>query len=376
MKKILFNNISKSKNYLKHVEHLFSDYDLIRNKHFSNLCLEELQPLFPKSHLLLTHSATGGLEIIAYLLNIEKGDEIIIPSFTFVSSANAFVSHGATPVFVDIELETLNLDLDLVEKAITPKTKAVVAVHYAGHPCDLNRLKEICNRHNIYLIEDAAMAYGNKFEEKQLGGIGDFGVISFDSTKHISAVQGGLLIINNEKFQKRANNIYHIGTNRSDFTEGIVPYYEWVDVGSKYQMNELNAAILYEQLIHQNQIFEKRKVLSSNYYIALKPLKCLGYFSLLNEDLVASNTHEFYLITNNSKERDNLANYLFRNNVEALFHYNPLHLSKKGILLGRYLGGNNALNVSECMLRLPMHDEIGNDEINIVVHLIRSYYEN
>lgn len=324
----------------------------------------------------MTHSATGGLEIIAHLLNIEKGDEIIIPSFTFVSSANAFVSHGATPVFVDIELETLNLDLDLVEKAITPKTKAVVAVHYAGHPCDLNRLKEICNRHNIYLIEDAAMAYGNKFEEKQLGGIGDFGVISFDSTKHISAVQGGLLIINNEKFQKRANNIYHIGTNRSDFTEGIVPYYEWVDVGSKYQMNELNAAILYEQLIHQNQIFEKRKVLSSNYYIALKPLKCLGYFSLLNEDLVASNTHEFYLITNNSKERDNLANYLFRNNVEALFHYNPLHLSKKGILLGRYLGGNNALNVSECMLRLPMHDEIGNDEINIVVHLIRSYYEN
>lgn len=375
MKKILFNNISKSKNYLKHVEHLFSDYNLIRNKYYSNLCIKELQPMFPKSHLLLTHSATGGLEIIAHLLDVEKGDEIIMPSFTFVSSANAFVTQGATPVFVDIEKETLNLDLDLVEKAITEKTKAVVAVHYAGHPCDLNKLKEICDRHRIYLIEDAAMAFGNTYEGKQLGGIGDFGVISFDSTKHISAIQGVLLIINNEKFQKRANNIYHIGTNRSEFQEGNVPYYEWVDIGSKYQMNELNAAVLFEQLNLRFKILEKRQTVSALYFQLLNKMSEKNYFSMLNKQLITQNFHEFYIITKSKVERDNLLQSLTENNIEALFHYNPLHISKKGKEIGVYIGNNNSIIISNCLLRLPMHDELEIIDIENITNIIQRFYE-
>jgi dTDP-4-amino-4,6-dideoxygalactose transaminase len=373
MKKILFNNISKSKNYLKHVEYLFSDYHLIRGKHFSNLCLEKMQPLFPESSLLLTHSATGGLEIIAHLLNIEKGDEIILPSFTFVSSANAFVSHGATPVFVDIELETLNLDLDLVENAITPKTKAVVAVHYAGHPCDLNRLKEICNRHQIYLIEDAAMAFGNTFEEFQLGGIGDFGVISFDVTKQISSIQGGLLIIKNEKFQKRANNIYHIGTNRSDFTEGIVPYYEWVDVGSKFQMNELNAAILYEQLEQADDILEKRNRLSKLYYEELLPLESQQKLKLISQNLVESNYHEFYILLKDKLERDKFSSYLAEKGIESMFHYIPLHNSKMGSSFSNSKI-KNTIEISDALLRLPLHTEIDEEDAKYITQTIKLYW--
>lgn len=374
MKKILFNNISKSINYLKHVEHLFSDYDLIRNKHYSNLCLKQLQPLFPKSHLLLTHSATGGLDIIAHLLNIEKGDEIIIPSFTFVSSANAFVSHGATPVFVDIELETLNLDLDMVEKAITPKTKAVVAVHYAGHPCDLNRLKEICDRHQIFLIEDAAMAFGNKFEDSQLGGIGDFGVISFDVTKQISAIQGGLLIINNERFQNRANNIYHIGTNRSDFQKGNVPYYEWVDVGSKFQMNELNAVILHDQLSQFNTVLEKRNRLSKLYHEQLISLDDEGKLKLMSKELLEDNFHEFYILLHDNNERENLSRFLLDNGIESMFHYIPLHNSEMGNSFNSY-NIKNVSEVSSCLLRLPLHTELNEEDVEFVAQMIKSNWD-
>lgn len=373
MKKILFNNISKSINYLKHVEYLFSDYDLIRGKHFSNLCLKYLQPLFPESSLLLTHSATGGLEIIAHLLNIENGDEIIIPSFTFVSSANAFVSHGATPVFVDIELETLNLDLDLVEKAITQRTKAVVAVHYAGHPCDLKRLKKLCEKHEIYLIEDAAMAYGNKFDGKQLGSIGDFGVISFDVTKQISAIQGGLLIVNNDKFQKRANNIYHIGTNRSDFQKGNVPYYEWVDVGSKYQMNELNAAVLYEQLIQSEEILKVRNQVSKLYHKELFHLEKEGKLKLIPSSLLESNYHEFYLSLKDKKDREKLSVYLSNKGIESMFHYIPLHNSRMGNLFCKK-SIPHAIEVSDCLLRLPLHSEIVEKDVQFITGTIKSYW--
>jgi dTDP-4-amino-4,6-dideoxygalactose transaminase len=270
MMKVLFNNIGKTTNYIQNIELLYSDYNLFRKKHFSNLNLEILQKIYPSSKLFLTHSATGALEMIALLMNIQKGDEVILPSFTFVSSANAFVSRGATPVFVDIETETLNLDLELVEKAITPKTRAIIAVHYAGHSCDLNRLKSICEKHNLFLVEDAAMAFGNTYDGKPLGTIGDFGVISFDITKQISAVQGGLLLVNNQDFRKRAGYIYHIGTNREDFMEGNIPYYEWVDVGSKFQMNEMNAVSLYDQLIHFEEILTHRNKLSKQYYEQLK----------------------------------------------------------------------------------------------------------
>ena len=376
MKKILFNNIGKSINYLKHVEHLFSDYDLIRGKHFSNLCYEELQPHFLNSHLLLTHSATGALEIIAHALDIENGDEVILPSFTFVSTVNAFTSRGATPVFIDIEPDRLNLDIDLVERAITSKTRAIIAVHYAGHSCDLNRLKKICEKHSLVLIEDAAMSFGNTFEGKQLGGIADFGVISFDVTKHVSAVQGGLLIVNNEKYKIRTNNIYHIGTNRSDFTKGIVPYYEWVDVGSKYQMNELNAAFLYDQLKIKDDIIQKRKTISKSYFSGLKSLSELEHFLIMNESLIDSNIHEFYLVVKSEEDRHKLSAFLNEKGIESMFHYIPLHSATKGKEIGRFIGSNETQKASERLLRLPMHNELTEDEVEYIIQTIRTYYES
>lgn len=376
MKKILFNNSGKSINYLKHVEHLCSDYDLIRGKHFSNLCLQELQLLLPDSQLFLTHSATGGLEIIAHLMDIRRGDEVILPSYTFVSTVNAFASKGATPVFIDIELDRLNLNIEMVEQAITEKTKAIVAVHYAGHPCDLDKLKRICEKHSLFLIEDAAMAFGNKYHNVQLGGMGDFGVISFDVTKQISAIQGGLLIINNKNFAKRATNIYHIGTNRSDFTEGIVPYYEWVDDGSKYQMNELNAAYLYGNLLNRENILLNRKLISKKYYSGLESLSLLGHFKLMDKTLVSDNIHEFYLIVNHQDERQNLSKYLKEHGVEAMFHYIPLHNSKRGKKLGRFVGTNQTEFISERLLRLPLYDGLLDEEIEYIIELIKKYYAN
>lgn len=370
---ILFNNIGKTTNYLQHIELLYSDYNLFRKKHFSNLCLSILRPIYPDSKLFLTHSATGALEMIALLMDIQKGDEVIIPSFTFVSSANAFVSRGATPVFADIEPETLNIDLDVVENLITPKTKAIVAVHYAGHACDLNRLKAICEKHNLFLVEDAAMAFGNTFEGKPLGTIGDFGVISFDITKQISAVQGGLLLVNNPEFRKRAGHIYHIGTNREDFMEGNAPYYEWVDVGSKFQMNEMNAVSLYDQLVRYEEILKHRNRISRHYHRKLQPLEQEGKFVLITKKHIPENYHEFYLLLNSKEEREQFASYLLQNGIEAMFHYISLHQTKKG----RSFSSDtlpNASGISDRLLRLPLHTEMGDEATEYICNIIKSYW--
>lgn len=371
--KILFNNIGKSANYLNYVEQLYADYSLFRTKYFSNLCLDILNPIYLESNLFLTHSATGALEAIALLLDIQQGDEVILPSFTFVSSANAFVSHGAVPVFVDIERDTLNLDLDQVERAITPKTKAVIAVHYAGHACDLNRLRSICDRHKIYLIEDAAMAFGNTLEEKPLGSIGDFGVISFDITKQISAVQGGLLLVNNPAFAQRANHIYHIGTNRADFLEGNAPYYEWVDVGSKFQMNELNAVALYDQLTTYESILAHRKALSELYFDGLKSLVEAGKIRTISADQLQQNYHEFYVILSRAEERKKLTAYLAEQGIESMFHYIPLHNSKKGNA-HHAKDLPNSVEISACLLRLPLHVRVGVDEVRYCIHALKTFY--
>lgn len=370
---ILFNNIEKSANYLRYVETLYSDYSLFRKKHFSQLCLEILNPIFSNSQLFLTHSATGALEAIARLLDIQKGDEIILPSFTFVSSANAFVSQGAVPVFVDIEKETLNLDLDQVERAITPNTKAVIAVHYAGHACDLNRLRSICDRHNIYLIEDAAMAFGNTFDGKPLGSIGDFGVISFDITKQISAVQGGLLLVNNPAFAQRANHIYHIGTNRSDFLEGNAPYYEWVDVGSKFQMNELNAVALYDQLTSYVSILAHRKAISERYFDGLKSLVEAGKIRTISTEQLLQNYHEFYLILKDEAERKKLTTHLTEHGIESMFHYIPLHNSKKGNQF-QAVELPNSVEISGSLLRLPLHAKLSMDDVDYCVQVIKMFF--
>jgi dTDP-4-amino-4,6-dideoxygalactose transaminase len=376
MKKILFNNIYNSVNYTKNIEYLFSDYELFRKKHFSKLCIAEFSKTYLNADLLLTHSATGALEIIATLMNLKAGDEIIMPSFTFVSTANAFVSKGATPVFIDINESDLNIDCDLIEQAITPKTKAIIAVHYAGYPCDINRIKDICKQYNLLFIEDAAMGFGNSFEGKALGIHGDFGVVSFDITKQVSAVQGGLLIINNKDYFKRAQNIYHLGTNRSEFEQGTAPYYEWVDDGSKYQMNELNAAILLEQLENATVIIDNRIMLVKLYFEKLMHLETNKLIKLMPKSKINTDKHMFYMVLSSETERDQLKYYLLANGIEAMFHYIPLHDSKMGKQFGRYIGRNNTIDIAKRILRLPLHSMLNEEDISQITNKINYYFAN
>lgn len=374
MKKILFNDIKNYPDYAIRLNNLLSDYEQIRGKYYSKKSLDILNKTYNNSALFLTHSATAALEIIANLIDIKNGDEIIMPSFTFVSTANAFAKLGATPVFVDIEVENLNINLDLIEAVITPKTKAIVAMHYAGNACDMQRLKVICNKHNLYLIEDAAMGFGNKYANQPLGAIGDFGVISFDITKQIHAIQGGLLLVNNPEFVSRAQHIYHIGTNKSDFEKKEVPYYEWVDFGSKYQMNELNALVLHEQLQHAKEILAHRQNITQQYYKLLKPLEVDGKINLMSENFLPQSIHEFYVILKSEQERDLLSDYLKQFNIESLFHYIPLHTSKKGKEIARYSGGENTVKISQQILRLPLHQNISTDDVQYISSKINTFF--
>lgn len=370
MKEIKFNTIGKTRNYLKHLEHLFADYTSLRNKVFSTTCLEKLQSVFPESNLFLTHSATGALEMIAQVISIQPGDEVIMPSFTFVSTANAFVNFGAVPVFVDIDPHTLTIDVDQVEQRLSSKTRAVVAMHYLGHSCDMERLQTLCRDKNILLIEDAATGFGSEYRGHALGSLGDFGVISFDSTKHISAIQGGLLIVNNKSYSTRLERIYHIGTNRTEFEQDQVSHYDWVDKGSKYQMNELNAALLLDQLEQKEEILAYRKKISSLYNRLLRPLENQGAFQLMPVEMVQLNIHGFYLLFKDESMRQRYQSILSNDNIESFTHYRALHLSP----MGQRFSGSTACPVSEhvanCILRLPLHNSLSEEDIASVCKII------
>jgi dTDP-4-amino-4,6-dideoxygalactose transaminase len=372
MKKIPFNSFVPL-NYTNSFDELFANYDNFREKLFSNRCLELLQPDFPESQLFLTHSATGALELIAMLIDIKPGDEIILPSFTFVSTANAFVSRGAVPVFVDISEDDLNIDPILVEAAITPQTKAIIAVHYAGFACNMDQLMEIATRHNLFLIEDAAMGFGCDYNGQSLGSIGHFGVVSFDITKQLTAVQGGLCIINDAQFKERASNIYHIGTNRSAFNAGEAPYYEWVDIGSKFQMNELGAVVLYEQLKGRDVILGNRATIVDYYQFCFDELLDLNGTQIKRINSSGS-LHEFFLILSSSNARDKLLAYLKNNNIESLFHYIPLNTSDFGRRVAENENLPNTEHISSALLRLPLHHDMQKEDVKHIVTLIADFY--
>lgn len=375
MKPIVFNSVPEPIQILDYFKDLLSDYDLFKNKKYSSLSLEILKKQFPDSDLFLTHSATGALEMTALLMDLKEGDEIIMPSFTFVSSANSFANRGAVPVFVDIDPNTLNINPNHIESAITPKTKAIIAVHYAGHPCDLSQLKKIADQYQLFLIEDAAMSYGCHYQEKALGTWGDFGVISFDITKQISAIQGGLLIINNKKFSQRGSHIYHIGTNREDFNQKQIPYYEWVDKGSKFQMNELNAAVLYENLLQADNILKKRNHLSKRYYDLLAPLAQQQLFRIMPLERLEKNVHEFYLICPSKKTRESLTRFLKEYQIEALFHYIPLHNSSYGLKNCRHHHPTVTVQISETLLRLPLHINMTEKDVESICEIVKRFFD-
>jgi dTDP-4-amino-4,6-dideoxygalactose transaminase len=360
MKKIPFNSFLKL-NYAKSFDELFSDYDNFRNKTFSNRCLELLQPDFPDSDLFLTHSATGALEMIALLIDIKPGDEIILPSFTFVSTANAFVSRGAVPVFVDISEEDFNIDSILIEAAITPQTKAIIAVHYAGIACNMDALLDIANRHRLFLIEDAAMGFRCDYNGQSLGSMGHFGVVSFDITKQLTAVQGGLCIINDAQFKERASNIYNIGTNRSAFNAGEAAYYEWVDIGSKFQMNELGAVVLYEQLRVVEQTQKTLDALFHEYLNLFQNSPLANYIPrcFLSTVTLPKFKHSFFLILESEGQKNKLIDAFQKHEIEVFFHYSSLHQSKF------YKTNSTKVcklptseKIEKCIVRFPFYNQL------------------
>jgi len=317
-------------------------------------CLSEL---YSSSSVFLTNSCTTALEMCAQILDLKSGDEIIVPSYTFVSTANAFVASGATPVFVDIDKSSLNIDPDIVEAAITHRTKAVVAVHYAGNACSMSRLTHICSKYGLYLIEDAAQAVLS-FDPsgKALGTFGHLSCLSFHETKNITCGEGGALIVNDKTLVERAHIVYEKGTNRTLFLAGQVDKYTWREKGSSYAMSEVVAAFLYAQLLESRNIIEKRRDRWQRYDSLLAKIPSSIYSlppSILGS--VTQNAHMYYLLASTPVLRSHILQELNRRGVMAVFHYIPLHSSPAGIKYGRSFGVfPNTDSISARLIRLPL----------------------
>lgn len=342
---------------------------------FTRKCQNWLQTNLGTPKALLTTSCTTALEMAAILSDIGPGDEVIMPSFTFVSTANAFVLRGGVPVFVDIRPDTLNLDERLVEAAITERTRAVVAVHYAGQPCAMDTLKQLCQRHALRLIEDAAQAILAHDEGQSLGTIGDLGCLSFHETKNVISGEGGALLINDPALIERAEVIWQKGTNRKAFYRGQVDKYTWVDIGSSFLPNELTAAFLYAQLEHARRINAHRRVLYQKYLQLLRPLEEQGRIELPHSAISRANGHIFYLMCRDMGERAALIQHLARHGVNAVFHYVPLHDAPAGLRYGRSAGELPVTqNVAARLLRLPLFSDMGQDHVHTVVDAILAHY--
>lgn len=327
--------------------------------------------------ILLTTSCTSALEMMAMLLDIKEGDEVIMPSYTFVSSANAFVIRGAVPVFVDIRHDTLNINEKLVEQAITPKTKAVVAVHYAGVGCEMDTLSSICKKHGLYLLEDAAQGFGAEYKGKPLGTIGDLGTYSFHETKNIISGEGGCLIINNDKFQERSEIIREKGTNRSKFFRGEVDKYTWVDKGSSFLASDMIAAFLYAQLENAKEITEKRLDIWGKYHDFFESFEKRQLIRRpIIDESCKHNAHMYYVLLNELPERTRLIQYLKSRNINSVFHYIPLHSSPAGEKHGRVNGSMDVTNtVSDTLLRMPMFYELNDNHQKRIFNAISDFFK-
>jgi dTDP-4-amino-4,6-dideoxygalactose transaminase len=321
-----------------HIQEAVAAGQLAGNGRFTRQCQAWLQEKLGAPRALLTHSCTAALEMAALLLDLQPGDEVIMPSFTFVSSANAFVLRGAIPVFVDIRPDTLNLDETLVEAAITPRTKAIVPVHYAGVGCDMDRLLAIANRHGLAVVEDAAHALLSTYKGRALGSFGHLATFSFHETKNVISGEGGALVINDPRLVERAEILWEKGTNRSKFFRGQVDKYTWVDVGSSFLPGELTAAFLWAQLEDAGAITQQRLELWNRYAEASSPLIALGLRGPVIPAECEHNAHLFYLLLPANVPQDEVLKDLNSRGVNAVFHYVPLHSSPAGQRYGRTAG--------------------------------------
>ena len=344
---------------------------------FTKRCSRWLEEQTGSERVLLTTSCTHATELAAILADIKPGDEVIMPSYTFVSTADAFVLRGAKAVFVDIRPDTMNIDETLIEDAITEKTRAIVPVHYAGVSCEMDTICDIAKRHNLYVIEDAAQGVMATYKGRPLGTIGDYGCYSFHETKNLSMGEGGALLIKDKENVLRAEIVREKGTNRSQFFRGEIDKYTWMDAGSSYLPSELNAAYLWAQLEDAQKIYDDRMRSWNLYYEQLKPLADEGRIELpvIPEGCV-HNAHMFYIKTRDLKERTDLIFYLKGKQINSVFHYIPLHSSPAGKRLGVFHGEDKyTTRESERLLRLPMYYGLGKENIECVTESIKNFYK-
>lgn len=341
---------------------------------FTKKCQQWLEETTGCKKALLTHSCTAALEMSAILADIQSGDEVIMPSYTFVSTANAFVLRGGVPVFVDIRPDTLNIDESLIEAAITPKTKAIVPVHYAGVGCNMDAIMNIAKRHNLLVIEDAAQGVTAFYKGKPLGSIGDLGAFSFHETKNIISGEGGALLVNKPELVERAEIIREKGTNRSQFFRGEVDKYTWQDIGSSYLPGEIIAAFLWAQAEEADKINQIRLNQWSKYHSAFKELEEKG---LLRRPVMTResehNAHMYYLLTDTHEGRNRLIKALKGEGVHTVFHYVPLHDSPAGKRYGRVHGQmKNTVELADRVVRLPLWIELSDEEQTKVIQLVNA----
>ena len=362
MKNIPFNKPYMTGRELGYIAQAHINGHLAGDGMFTKKCHAWLESQTGTHKALLTHSCTASLDMAAMLADIRPGDEVILPSYTFVSTANAFVLRGGIPVFVDIRPDTMNIDESLIEGAITMRTKAIVVVHYAGVSCEMDGIMSIAKRHDLLVIEDAAQAVMSTYKSKPLGTIGQLGAYSFHETKNIISGEGGALLVNDERLEERAEIIREKGTNRSQFFRGQVDKYTWVDIGSSYLPGEVIAAFLWAQMEEARGITEKRLDLWHRYHEALSPLEDAGKLRRpVIPDDCQHNAHMYYILLESLKKRAEVITKLKEQGVLAVFHYVPLHSSPAGKKYGRVSGElNNTEELADRLLRLPLW--IGMDE--------------
>lgn len=379
------NNIPFNKPYLtgKEAHYMYQAVytgKLSGNGVFTKKCQKFFEDKYGFKKAILTTSGTDALEMAAILCDVKPGDEVIVPSYTFVSSALAFVRQGARIVFADSCKHNPNIDAEKLEALITPKTKVIVPVHYAGVACDMDKIMEIANLHNILVVEDAAQAIDSYYKGKPLGGIGHLGCFSFHETKNVTAGgEGGLLCVNDERFIRRAEIIWEKGTNRAEFFRGMVNKYGWVDTGSSFLPAEINSAFLLAQLENLDTIQERRREIWQQYYEGLKPLADKGFFEMPDmPDYATNNAHMFYLIMPSLEKRTKFIAYLKEQGVGAVFHYLSLHLSEyyKRNHIGAIPELPNCDRFADCLVRLPMFYELSEEQVNNTIGCIVDYYEH
>lgn len=366
--RIPFNRPHLTGREFTYISEAVADGQLAGNGVFTQRCHSWLERELGCARALLTHSCTAALEMAALLLEPAPGDEIIMPSFTFVSTANAFVLRGARPVFVDIRPDTLNLDETLIEAAITDRTRAIVPVHYGGIACDMDAIMDIARRHNLVVIEDAAQGFLAEYRSRPLGSIGHLAALSFHETKNVISGEGGALLINDERFRARAEIIWEKGTNRSHFLRGEVDKYTWVDVGSSFLPGELIAAFLWAQLGSAREMTNERVGLWEQYAAGCAALEQVGVRCPIVPDYASHNAHLFYLLLPPTMPRTEVLADLNKRGVNAIFHYVPLHESGAGRRFGRVASRMDVTtSLSSRLIRLPLWIGLNSAEIEFVM---------